>query len=139
KPRDGLRVTQWELLECSFCNVPVDANTGVTVRARRSEDWRLDRSVDAMQTALSHCERALDEHEAGGRHNAELGESLDRLHDHRRSAGGQLRALNRALEAGDRDQAQECLGRCERSISGMGRELRAIGDRHADASEAVTN
>jgi HK97 family phage prohead protease len=39
KPRGGQRVSQWELMEFSFCNVPVDTGAGVTARARR-EDWK---------------------------------------------------------------------------------------------------
>lgn len=33
KPRGGQRMTKWELLECSFCSVPVDPGAMVTNRA----------------------------------------------------------------------------------------------------------
>lgn len=33
RPRGGMRFTEWELLECSFCSVPVDTNAMVTARA----------------------------------------------------------------------------------------------------------
>ena len=35
KPRGGQRFTKWELLECSFCSVPVDPGAAVTARAAR--------------------------------------------------------------------------------------------------------
>ena len=40
KPRGGQRVLQSELLEISFCNVPVDTGATVTARAQRSDDWK---------------------------------------------------------------------------------------------------
>jgi HK97 family phage prohead protease len=36
RPRSGMRLTSWDLLEISFCSVPVDTGAMVTERARRS-------------------------------------------------------------------------------------------------------
>jgi HK97 family phage prohead protease len=38
KPRGGQRFTKWELLECSFCSVPVDTGAIVTARAEKLPD-----------------------------------------------------------------------------------------------------
>jgi HK97 family phage prohead protease len=38
RPRGGQRYTDWELLECSFCSVPVDTEAGVTARAETIPD-----------------------------------------------------------------------------------------------------
>lgn len=40
KPRAGMRFTDWDLLELSFCNVPVDTGALVTQRAEKSESWK---------------------------------------------------------------------------------------------------
>jgi len=41
KPRAGMRVTDWEMLECSWCCVPVDPGSLVTARAKgKTPDWR---------------------------------------------------------------------------------------------------
>lgn len=49
KPRGGMRISEWDLLECSFCSVPVDAEALVTARAklrRSKEDWKVGVSRD---------------------------------------------------------------------------------------------
>lgn len=45
-PRGGQRVTDWELLECSFCCVPVDTEALVVARATTAEDWKCGASRD---------------------------------------------------------------------------------------------
>jgi hypothetical protein len=44
KPRGGQRVLKWELLEFSFCNVPVDTGSSVIARAKRHDDWKVGAS-----------------------------------------------------------------------------------------------
>jgi hypothetical protein len=44
KPRGGQRVLKWELLEFSFCNVPIDTGAAVMARARRNDDWKVGAS-----------------------------------------------------------------------------------------------
>jgi HK97 family phage prohead protease len=44
KPRAGQRVMLSELLELSFCNVPIDTGAVVTARAQRSDDWKVGAS-----------------------------------------------------------------------------------------------
>lgn len=39
RPRAGLHVTRWELVECSYCAVPVDTDAVVTARA--AADWKV--------------------------------------------------------------------------------------------------
>jgi phage head maturation protease len=44
KPRGGQRVSKWELMEFSFCNIPVDTGSVVTARAKHSDDWKVGAS-----------------------------------------------------------------------------------------------
>jgi uncharacterized protein len=134
KPYGGMRFTSWELLECSFCSVPIDTQAMVTARAAGSKSPA--RNMDAITKAQLAATTAQDEHRAGSRHHAAISESLERLDEHRRQIGSHLRAFQQALEAGNKPQAQECQARCQRSMQGVQRELRAIGDRHLDANEA---
>lgn len=46
KPRGGQRVKKWELLECSFCSVPVDTGAVVTARAETGADWKCGAARD---------------------------------------------------------------------------------------------
>lgn len=120
KPRSGQRFTKWELLECSFCSVPVDPGAAVTARAQTQEsgemtntDTRAGKVLSAanqkrLQDAAAHHERALIHHKA-------LGDQLDAIRamqaddadpedvaDQREEAGDTHRALGRALRAAHR-------------------------------------
>jgi hypothetical protein len=128
RPNGGRRATKWRGLEISLCAMPVDPKGVVTERARRN--------MDAITKAQLAATTAQDEHRAGSRHHAAIAESLERLDEHRRAVGGHLRAFQQALEAKNDQQAQECQARCRRSMQGVERELRAIGDRHLDATDA---
>lgn len=45
KPRGGQRITKWELLEMSFCSVPVDTGAVVTARAEKAAaEWKVGAS-----------------------------------------------------------------------------------------------
>ncbi len=39
KPRGGQRVSEYDLLECSFCSIPVDTGAGVSARAITGDDF----------------------------------------------------------------------------------------------------
>lgn len=77
KPRGGQRVTRWEMLECSFCSVPVDTEATVTARADpstraqdKAADWKVGASPDlAIEDSDSWdgaaAEKSIFEH-AGG-------------------------------------------------------------------------
>ena len=118
KPRSGQRFTKWELLECSFCSVPVDPGAAVTARAQTQEtgemtiETRAGKVLSAanqkrLQHAADHHQRALAHHKA-------LGEQLDAIRampddadpedvaDQREEAGDTHRALGRALRAAHR-------------------------------------
>ena len=115
-------LTKWELLECSFCSVPVDPGAAVTARAQTQEsgemantETRAGKVLSAanqkrLQDAAAHHERALIHHKA-------LGEQLDALRamqaddadpeavaDQREEAGDTHRALGRTLR-----DAHRCL------------------------------
>lgn len=120
KPRSGQRFTKLELLECSFCSVPVDPGAAVTARAQTQEsgemtntETRAGKVLSAanqkrLQDAAAHHERALIHHKA-------LGDQLDAIRaiqaddadpedvaDQREEAGDMHRALGRALRAAHR-------------------------------------
>lgn len=128
KPYGPCRATKWTLYEISLASIPVDPKAVVTARSRRA--------IGGMQAALNACDRALDQHRAGGRHHVAMNDALERLAEHRAHAGTAMRAYRAAIESKDPETAIECQARCNRAIEGMGRELRAIGERHADASDA---
>jgi HK97 family phage prohead protease len=46
RPRAGLHVSAWELLECSFCSVPVDVGAAVLARAEGGADWKVGAARD---------------------------------------------------------------------------------------------
>jgi HK97 family phage prohead protease len=50
RPRGGMRFRKWELLECSFCSVPVDTDAMVTARASR--DLPVDEASRLPQTDI---------------------------------------------------------------------------------------
>lgn len=50
KPRGGMRVTNWELFECSFCCVPVDPIAVVTARAESQENLLTEKTPKANHT-----------------------------------------------------------------------------------------
>jgi HK97 family phage prohead protease len=140
KPRSGMRITAWELLETSFCSVPVDTGAMVTARASRTVGTaRAQKKGSSMKSKLAALDTAVDEAKSAKRHHDAVAEHLDRLAGHRTAAASALRAHKAALEAGDTETAIECEGRCQRAVTGMGRELRGITDRHADALDARAN
>lgn len=136
--RGGMRITDWELIEFSFCCVPVDENALVTSRAKPGAVPRRSsrRGAKPMQSAINHCQTALDEHQAFARHHTEIADATQRLDEHRSRLGTALRGLQAAAQAGDNDAAADCHARCMRCMNGMNREMKAIGDRHQGAGDA---
>jgi hypothetical protein len=47
--------------------------------------------------------------------------------------------MKAALESGDAERAADHHARCMRSLAGVNRELKAIGNRHADSLEGFAN
>jgi hypothetical protein len=127
----GVRAIEWEALEIALVLVGADPGARITARKSRRS------GVPPMQTAISHCETALEEHRAFGRHHQEIADAAQRLDEQRSRLGTALRGLHTALEAGDQEQAAEHHARCMRCLGGVHREMRAIGDRHDDATDAV--
>jgi hypothetical protein len=137
--KGGYRATKWTALELSLCSMPVDPAAVITERARRA--------IGGLQSALNACDRAATEHRGVGRHHGEIGDELGRLDQHRQAAGTALRGLKRSLDAqtssgltdGQSDDPYdvgEGLAQCQRSMDGMNRSLKAISDRHDDATDA---
>jgi hypothetical protein len=129
RPGLGFRATAWEALEVAL--VLVGADPGARITARKS-----GKSGAPMQTAINHCQTALDEHAAFGRNHKEIADATERLDEHRSRLGTALRGLHAAVQAGDQEAAADCHTRCRRAITGIGREMKAIGDRHQDANDA---
>lgn len=63
KPRAGMQFTEWELLEFSFCNVPIDAEALVTARAKQTaKPGAADEATDGQtgaEGAAATQERAI--------------------------------------------------------------------------------
>jgi HK97 family phage prohead protease len=120
QPFGGQRFTKWELLECSFCSVPVDTGAMVTARAQTQEilemtniQTRAGKVLSAankahLDAAAGHLQRATAHHKA-------LGKQLDALPvepadnvdpedvaDRYEEVGDTHRALGRALRAAHR-------------------------------------
>ena len=115
KPRGGQRFTRWELLECSFCSVPVDPGAAVTARAETQETLTMDEpqtragktlsaaNKQRLDDAADHLERALDRHKAVGDHldgiKAQTDGADEEAADQHEDAGDAHRALGRSLKA----------------------------------------
>ena len=52
RPRGGLRVSKWELLECSFVSVPADPGAVVTARAQQQENAGMTDVFAAKRTRM---------------------------------------------------------------------------------------
>ena len=120
KPRGGQRFTKWELLECSFCSVPVDPGAAVTARAQTQENGDMANTQTRAGKVLSAANQkrlqdAAAHHERAMIHHRSLGEQLDaircvaadsadpdELADQQEEAGDTHRALGRALRAAHR-------------------------------------
>ena len=123
KPRGGQRFTRWELLECSFCSVPVDPGAAVTARAETQETLNMDEpqtragktlsaaNKQRLDDAAGHLERAFDRHKAVGDHLDALKQQTD---------GADEEATDQHEDAAD---AHRALGRCLRAVK---RCLRAV-------------
>ncbi len=122
KPRGGQRFTRWELLECSFCSVPVDPGAAVTARAETQETLTMDEpqtragkmlsaaNKQRLDDAAGHLDRAFDRHKAVGDHldglkaqadgaDEETADQHEDAADAHRSLGRCLRAVKRCLRA----------------------------------------
>ena len=120
KPRGGQRFTKWELLECSFCSVPVDPGAAVTARAQTQENGEMTYTETRAGKVLSAANQkrlqdAAAHHERAMIHHRSLGEQLDAIRaigpndadpdevaDQQEEAGDTHRALGRALRAAHR-------------------------------------
>ena len=120
KPRGGQRFTKWELLECSFCSVPVDPGAAVTARAQTQENGDMANTQTRAGKVLSAANQkrlqdAAAHHERAMIHHRSLGEQLDAIRavaadnadpdevaDQQEEAGDTHRALGRALRAAHR-------------------------------------
>ena len=115
KPRGGQRFTKWELLECSFCSVPVDPGAAVTTRAETLETLPMDEPLtragkmlsaankQRLDDAAGHLDRALDRHKAVGEHldgiKGQTDGADEEAADQHEDAGDAHRALGRSLKA----------------------------------------
>ena len=132
KPRGGQRFTRWELLECSFCSVPVDPGAAVTARAETLEtetmnepQTRAGKMLSAankqrLDDAAGHLDRAFDRHKAVGDHLDGLKAQTD---------GADEETADQHEDAAD---AHRALGRCLRAVK---RCLRSVADGNAPAAD----
>ena len=134
KPRGGQRFTKWELLECSFCSVPVDPGAAVTTRAETLETLPMDEPLtragkmlsaanqQRLDDAAGHLDRAFERHKAVGDHLDALKQQTD---------GADEEATDQHEDAAD---AHRALGRCLRAVK---RCLRAVVDNANAKSDAA--
>ena len=133
KPRGGQRFTKWELLECSFCSVPVDPGAAVTARAETQETLTMDdpqtragkmlsaANQQRLDDAAGHLDRAFERHKAVGDHLDALKQQTD---------GADEEAADQHEDAAD---AHRALGRCLRAVK---RCLRAVVENANAKSDA---
>ena len=133
KPRGGQRFTKWELLECSFCSVPVDPGAAVTARAETQETLTMDdpqtragkmlsaANQQRLDDAAGHLARAFERHKAVGDHLDALKQQTD---------GADEEAADQHEDAAD---AHRALGRCLRAVK---RCLRAVVENANAKSDA---
>lgn len=142
KPRGGQRFTRWELLECSFCSVPVDPGAAVTARAETQETLTMDEpqtragkmlsaaNKQRLDDAAGHLDRALDRHKAVGDHldgiKAQTDGADEEAADQHEDAGDAHRALGRSLRA---------VKRCLRAVLDTADAKSGNGDQQTETTE----
>ncbi len=104
--RGGLRISKWELLECSFVSIPADPGAVVTARAGVTA-----RSSYHRRSAMVAEHKALMEN---------LGESIDDARNH-------LYAAARAHERGDKRGVEAAHRRCQRALDEAREAYRDLG------------